>query len=147
MLATVAARLRLLAVSHTTRHPFREGPATSVVRHPSIRFGASANATLQYPPSIELGPDKRVRIEFAATTIDARPYNVVGFLEVSATRLKEEWISLASHLDGAVSANAAAPGNGLADQWNAADDNASGSAGNLAIVRALLAAPRPKRYS
>jgi Zn-dependent M28 family amino/carboxypeptidase len=44
-----------------------------------------------------------------------------------------------------VPANAAAPGNGLPDQWNAADDNASGSAGNLAIVRALLAAPRPKR--
>jgi hypothetical protein len=105
----------------------------------------AANTTRQYPPSVELGPDKRVRIEFAATTIDARPYNVVGFLEGSDPRLKEEWISLASHLDGAVPANAAAPGNGLPDQWNAADDNASGSAGNLAIVRALLAAPRPKR--
>jgi hypothetical protein len=105
----------------------------------------AANTTRQYPPSIELGPDKRVRIDFAATTIDARPYNVVGFLEGSDPRLKEEWISLASHLDGAVPANAAAPGNGLPDQWNAADDNASGSAGNLAIVRALLAAPRPKR--
>ena len=105
----------------------------------------AANTTRQYPPSIELGSDKRVRIDFAATTIDARPYNVVGFLEGSDPRLKEEWISLASHLDGAVPANAAAPGNGLPDQWNAADDNASGSAGNLAIVRALLAAPRPKR--
>lgn len=105
----------------------------------------AANTTRQYPPSIELGADKRVRIDFAATTIDARPYNVVGFLEGSDPRLREEWISLASHLDGAVPANAAAPGNGLPDQWNAADDNASGSAGNLAIVRALLAAPRPKR--
>jgi hypothetical protein len=105
----------------------------------------AANTTRQYPPSIEFGPDKRVRIDFVATTIEARPYNVVGFLEGSDPRLKEEWISLASHLDGAVPANAAAPGNGLPDQWNAADDNASGSAGNLAIVRALLAAPRPKR--
>jgi hypothetical protein len=105
----------------------------------------AANTTRQYPPSIELGPDKRIRIDFAATTVDARPYNVVGFLEGSDPRLKEEWISLASHLDGAVPATAAAPGNGLPDQWNAADDNASGSAGNLAIVRALLAAPRPKR--
>ena len=103
----------------------------------------AANTTLRFPASMEL--DKRLRIDFVATTIDARPYNVVGFLEGSDPRLKEEWISLASHLDGAVPANAAAPGNGLPDQWNAADDNASGSAGNLAIVRALLAAPRPRR--
>jgi Zn-dependent M28 family amino/carboxypeptidase len=34
------------------------------------------------------------------------------------------------------------PGNGLPDQYNAADDNASGSAGNMAVVRALVAAPR-----
>src|SRR5688572_937060 len=53
----------------------------------------AANATRQYPRSIELGSDKRVRIDFAATTIDARPYNVVGFLEGSDPRLKEEWIS------------------------------------------------------
>src|SRR6185503_1367891 len=59
--------------------------------------------------------------------------------------LKEEWISLAAHLDGAVPQAASLPGNNLPDQYNAADDNASGSAGNLAIVRALLAAPRPKR--
>jgi hypothetical protein len=105
----------------------------------------AADATRKYPPSMDLGPDKRVRIDLVATTIEARPYNVVGFLEGSDPRLKDEWISLASHLDGAVPANAAAPGNGLADQFNAADDNASGSAGNLAIVRALLAAPRPRR--
>ncbi len=105
----------------------------------------AANTTLRYPPSVDLGAGKRVRIDFAATTVEARPYNVVGFLEGSDPRLKDEWISLASHLDGAVPANAAAPGNGLADQFNAADDNASGSAGNLAIVRALLAAPRPRR--
>lgn len=105
----------------------------------------AANTTRRYPASTDLGASKRVRIDFAATTIEARPYNVVGFLEGSDPRLKDEWISLASHLDGAVPANAAAPGNGLPDQWNAADDNASGSAGNLAIVRALLAAPRPKR--
>ena len=42
-------------------------------------------------------------------------------------------------------ANASVPGNGLPDQYNAADDNASGSAGNMAVVRALMAAPRAKR--
>jgi hypothetical protein len=95
--------------------------------------------------SVDLGASKRLRIDFAATTVDARPYNVVGILEGSDPVLKNEWISLAAHLDGAVPANASIPGNGLADQYNAADDNASGSAGNMAIVRALMAAPRPKR--
>jgi hypothetical protein len=105
----------------------------------------AADSLKKYPPSADLGAAKRVRIDFAATTVDARPYNVVGMLEGSDPRLKNEWISLAAHLDGAVPANAAVPGNTLPDQYNAADDNASGSAGNMAIVRALVAAPRPKR--
>ncbi len=96
-------------------------------------------------PSLDLGADHRLRIDFAATTLDARPYNVVGMLEGSDPVLKNEWVSLAAHLDGAVPANGSVPGNALPDQFNAADDNASGSAGNMAVVRALLAAPRPKR--
>ncbi|HKS06058.1 MAG TPA: M28 family peptidase [Gemmatimonadaceae bacterium] len=105
----------------------------------------NADSTRQYPASVELGANKRVRIDFAATTVEARPYNVVGMLEGSDARLKDEWISLAAHLDGAVPQAASLPGNNLPDQYNAADDNASGSAGNMAIVRALVAAPRPKR--
>jgi Zn-dependent M28 family amino/carboxypeptidase len=66
-------------------------------------------------------------------------------LEGSDPELKNEWISLAAHLDGAVPEKASLSGKGLADQYNAADDNASGSAGNMAVVRALIAAPRPKR--
>ena len=96
-------------------------------------------------PSVDLGASKRLRIDFAATTIDAHPYNVVGLLEGSDPVLKDQWVSLAAHLDGAVPANASVPGNGLPDQYNAADDNASGSAGNMAVVRALVAAPRAKR--
>jgi Zn-dependent M28 family amino/carboxypeptidase len=105
----------------------------------------SADSTNRYPASVDLGANRRVRINFAATTIEARPYNVVGMLEGSDPVLKEEWVSLAAHLDGAVPAAASIPGNNLPDQYNAADDNASGSAGNMAIVRALMAAPRPKR--
>lgn len=103
----------------------------------------SADSVGNYPASADLG--KRVKIDFAATVIEARPYNVVGMLEGSDPRLKEEWVSLAAHLDGAVPAAGSVPGNNLPDQYNAADDNASGSAGNLAIVKALLAGPRPKR--
>ena len=105
----------------------------------------NADSTKQYPASLDLGDRRRVRIDFAATTIEARPYNVVGMIEGSDPRLKDEWISLAAHLDGAVPQNASIPGNNLPDQYNAADDNASGSAGNMAIVRALMAAPRPRR--
>src|SRR5688500_10734144 len=105
----------------------------------------TADSTRRYPPSVDLGARKRVRIDFAATTVDARPYNVVGMLEGSDPRLKDEWISLAAHLDGAVPQAASLPGNNLTDQYNSADDNASGSAGNMAIVRALVAAPRPRR--
>jgi hypothetical protein len=104
-----------------------------------------ADSTNQYPPSADLGANKRVRINFAATVIEAHPYNVVGMLEGSDPGLRDEWISLAAHLDGAVPAAASIPGNNLPDQYNAADDNASGSAGNMAIVRALVVAPRPKR--
>jgi len=95
--------------------------------------------------SVDLGTNKKLRIDFAGTTIEARPYNVVGMLEGSDRVLKNEWVSLAAHLDGAVPANASVPGNTLPDQYNAADDNASGSAGNMAVVRALVAAPRTKR--
>jgi len=95
--------------------------------------------------SVDLGANSRLRIDFAATTTDARPYNVVGMLEGSDPVLQHEWISLAAHLDGAVPANGSVPGNALPDPFNAADDNASGSAGNMAIVRALVAAPRAKR--
>ena len=110
----------------------------------SAEIVLSLDSTLKRK-SVDLGPNKRLRIDFAATTIDARPYNVVGMLEGSDPILKQEWVSFAAHLDGAVPANGSVPGNTLPDQYNAADDNASGSAGNMAVVRALVAAPRAKR--
>jgi hypothetical protein len=103
----------------------------------------AADSTKRYPKSAALG--KRVTINFAATTSEARPYNVVGLWEGSDPALKDEWISLAAHLDGAVRAGGEKPDNTLPDQYNAADDNASGSAGNMAIARAIVAGPRPKR--
>jgi Zn-dependent M28 family amino/carboxypeptidase len=102
-------------------------------------FAAEQSRT--FPASADLGSSKRVSINFAATTTDDRPYNVVGFLEGSDTTVRNEWISLAAHLDGAV-------GRGVREGdsiYNAADDNGSGSAGNMAIVRALVQGPRPRR--
>jgi Zn-dependent M28 family amino/carboxypeptidase len=80
-------------------------------------------------------------VNFAATVVDDRPYNVVGLLEGSDANVRDEWISLAAHLDGAVG-RGARDGDSI---FNAADDNGSGSAGNLAITRALVSGPRPRR--
>ena len=70
----------------------------------------NADATRTYPASVDLGTKKRVSVDFAATTVEARPYNVVGMLEGSDPVLKDEWISLAAHLDGAVPQAASVPG-------------------------------------
>jgi hypothetical protein len=83
----------------------------------------------------------RVRLDLAATTEDTRAYNVIGVIPGADPVLKDEFITVSSHLDGAVGRN---PVNGDAI-YNAADDNASGSAGNLSIARALTRGPAPRR--
>jgi Zn-dependent M28 family amino/carboxypeptidase len=95
-----------------------------------------------FAPSFALSADKKLnlRIAVAATEV-SRPFNVVARLEGSDPTLKAEVVSLAAHLDGAVDSE---PVNGDAI-YNAADDNASGSAGLLAIAEAMTRAPRPKR--
>jgi len=76
----------------------------------------------------------------AAASVDHRPYNVVALLEGSDPALKNEYITVESHLDGAVGTRTI-EGDAI---YNSADDNATGSAGNLAISERLPAL-RPKR--
>jgi hypothetical protein len=83
-----------------------------------------------------------LRVTLAATTTRVRPYNVVALVPGADARLRDEWVSVSSHLDGAVGRAPDASGDSV---YNAADDNASGSAGALAVARALLGGPRPKR--
>jgi len=92
-----------------------------------------------YPSSFVLG--KTVALHIPATHVDHRPYNVVAMLEGSDPVLKDEYITIESHLDGAVGTR---PVNGDSI-YNSADDNATGSAGTLAIAEVLARAPRPKR--
>jgi Zn-dependent M28 family amino/carboxypeptidase len=103
---------------------------------------ASVDSTRSYPASFALG--RLVSIDLAATTTTYRPYNVVGLVEGSDPdpAVRNQWISVASHLDGAVGRAVTPTGDSI---YNAADDNASGSAGNLAVARALMAGPRPRR--
>lgn len=92
-----------------------------------------------YPASFDLS--KRVTLTLPARTTVHHPYNVVGLIEGSDPVLKNEYITIESHLDGAVGTQTVR-GDGI---YNSADDNASGSAANLSIAEQMMAAPRPKR--
>ncbi len=83
-----------------------------------------------------------VTAAFGGTSVRQRGYNIVGVLDGSDPRLRDEWISVSTHLDGAVGSAVTASGDSI---YNAADDNGTGSAGNLSIARAVLRGPRPRR--
>lgn len=101
----------------------------------------TADSTRSYPASFVLSTGA-LRVNLVATTTTIRPYNVVGFIEGTDPAVKDEWIAMAAHLDGAVGRGVNAAGDSI---FNAADDNASGSAGALSIARALMQGPRPRR--
>lgn len=92
-----------------------------------------------YPASFTLR--KSVTFQIGASSITHRPYNVVAKIEGADPALKSEHVTVMAHLDGAVGTRAVEGD----DIYNAADDNASGSAGMLSIVQQLMKAPRPKR--
>lgn len=91
-----------------------------------------------YPESFELR--KTVTVHLPATTVVHRPFNVVGVVEGTDPARRKEHIVMQSHLDGAVGTRS------LDDDsiYNSADDNATGSAANLAMAE-QMAAVRPRR--
>ena len=93
---------------------------------------------LDYPASFQLS--KSVRLEIPATTTSYRPYNVVAGIEGSDPALRNEYITIEAHLDGAVGTRAV-DGDAI---YNSADDNATGSAATLSIAERMVAV-RPKR--
>ena len=93
-----------------------------------------------YPASFQLTKTATINIP-AASSVVHRPYNVVGLIEGSDPVLKNEYVTIESHLDGAVGTRIV-DGDGI---YNSADDNASGSAGNLAIAERMMTTARPKR--
>jgi hypothetical protein len=102
----------------------------------------AAESTQAYGPAVDLGARHTFRLDTRGTEQSVRPYNVVGIIEGSDPQLREEYITVSSHLDGAVGRGANTAGDSI---FNAADDNASGSAGNIALARALMSGPRPLR--
>lgn len=127
-------------------------PVTSLLLTPGLTTalleGEALNGTAamklgdraDYPASFELKKSIAVRLPVSAPTIH-RPYNVVAMLEGGDPKLKDEAITVFSHLDGAVGTREIA-GDRV---YNSADDNASGSAAVLSIAEQMAAAPRPKR--
>ena len=92
-----------------------------------------------YSASFELS--KPVTLAIAtATSLTHRPLNVVAILEGSDPALKGEYLTVFSHLDGAVGSRTV-DGDAI---YNSADDNASGSAGTLSIAEQMAKTP-PKR--
>ncbi|MGH7555175.1 MAG: M28 family peptidase [Longimicrobiales bacterium] len=93
-----------------------------------------------YPASFQLGKTITLNVPVATEGLH-RPYNVVAMLEGGDPALRNEYITIASHLDGAVG-RTALNGDSI---YNAADDNATGSAATLAMAEQMMNAPRPKR--
>jgi hypothetical protein len=94
----------------------------------------------EYPSSFQLRKSVTLHLPVGSTT-DHRPYNVVALMAGNDPALKDEYITIESHLDGAVGTRTV-DGDAV---YNSADDNASGSAANLAIAERMMAGPRPKR--
>jgi hypothetical protein len=92
------------------------------------------------PQAVQLEKQITVHVPLTERAVH-RPYNVVAMLEGSDPLLKNEFITIESHLDGAVG-RASQNGDSI---YNAADDNATGSAASLAIAEQMMTTRRPKR--
>ena len=122
-------------------------PTTARDLNPSVGWAYAQNPLPSLVMSKEMAalvvanPTPTIALSISGTEENTDAYNVVGIIEGSDPSLKEEYITMSSHLDGAVG-RTAVNGDSI---YNAADDNASGSAGTLAIARALTQGPRPRR--
>jgi hypothetical protein len=96
-------------------------------------------AARDYPESFQLQRSLTLQVPAASTEIH-RPYNVVAILEGADPQLRNEYVTVESHLDGAVGTREV---NGDAI-YNSADDNASGSAATISIAE-QMARVRPRR--
>ena len=99
---------------------------------------AEMTTAQNYPASFELGT--RIAIRLPATSVVHRPFNVLGLVEGTDPALKDQYIVVQSHLDGAVGSRTV-ENDAI---YNSADDNASGSAANISLAEQMMTA-RPRR--
>jgi hypothetical protein len=132
--AYAAAAVTSLMVNASAADVLLDGErAAGAVR---LALGDSA----EFPASFQLAKPIRVHVP-AATSLTHRPYNVVAMIEGSDPALRQEYITIESHLDGAVG-SATVAGDSI---YNSADDNATGSAATLSIAEQMMKGPRPRR--
>ena len=95
-------------------------------------------ASAEVPPSFELS--QKLTAHIPTRTRRDSSYNIIAVIEGSDPKLRHEYVTIAAHLDGKLEQVV------LGDSiFNAADDNASGSAGILAVAEHMMRAPRPRR--
>ncbi len=93
--------------------------------------------TTNRPASVDLS-DTKVTVSTTAKTGLIRALNVIGYIEGSDPKLKEEYFVVGAHFDHL--------GRWEDYIYNGADDNASGSIGVMNIAKAFMANPvKPKR--
>jgi hypothetical protein len=93
----------------------------------------------EFPRPFEL--NQKVRAYIPGSRSRRTTYNIVAMIKGSDPTLSNEYVTVAAHLDGAVW-SPLIPGDTV---FNAADDNATGSAGILAVAEQMIRAPHPRR--
>jgi hypothetical protein len=102
----------------------------------------SKGAEGDFVPSFDLAAAQTATIHIGTPPAAiVRPGNIIAIVEGRDRTLRNEYVMLGAHLDGAVD-GIPAPGDSI---FNAADDNASGSAALLSIAEAMMRGPRPRR--
>jgi hypothetical protein len=131
--AYAARRSRVIVLSPAVAESLLAGSGHSAA---ALAEGAARG---EYPASFTLPRSASANVAMAREVVH-RGYNVVALLEGSDPGLRNEYVTVFAHLDGAVGST---PETG----WNAADDNATGSAGTLSIAEQLArrGVPRPRR--
>jgi hypothetical protein len=152
-----AARMRTAGVVRWEMEPrvpsaYAAIPVTSLQLQPRVvealfageRVGPgellARDDTSAYAASFRLARTVTLNVPAAVNALH-RPYNVVALLDGRDPALRNEYVTVFAHLDGAVGTE---PVNGDSI-YNSADDNATGSAAILAIAEQLAGAPRPAR--
>jgi hypothetical protein len=104
----------------------------------AILKGAASNEPGE---SFTLNVAKKIRFEVGIKFEETNTQNVVGVLEGSDPKLKDEYIAIGAHYDHV---GIGTPVNGDAI-YNGADDDGSGTVAVLSIAEAFAKGPRPKR--
>jgi hypothetical protein len=92
----------------------------------------------EFPRPFEL--PQKIMVRVPGTERRRTTYNIVAMIKGSDPVLSNEYVTVAAHLDGAL--QLIVGGDSI---FNAADDNASGSAGILAVAEQMMRAPHPRR--